>query len=194
MSSRVNVFQSFPRSGVPDVFGSWDEWASLIGHAQRAGVLKDHTYLWWDVRLAPAFGTVEIRIMDAQTSVHATTALTALVQACAATLGDWFDQGLALECPPTMLVEENKWRAARFGLDTAFVPYLDSDAEISAVDSTYALLDLVMPAAKRLGTVEQLSGVEGLIAQSGARRQLETYELTGDLASVVDQLVTDSIA
>lgn len=194
MSSRVNVFQSFPRSGVPDVFGSWDEWATLIRHAQRAGVLKDHTYLWWDVRLAPAFGTVEIRIMDAQTSINATTALTALVQACAATLGAWFDEGRPQDCPPTMLVEENKWRAARFGLGTTFVPYGEGDHEISAVESAYRLLDLVMPAASRLGTTAEIAGVERLIERSGAAKQLETYGLTGDLASVVDQLVTDSIA
>src|SRR5437763_16733499 len=103
-----------PRSGLPPALGSFEEFAELVGRGMSAGFFDDYTYLWWDVRPHPKLGTVELRAFDAQTRLASVGALAALGQSLAAAYAE-----RPLEPQPRALIAENKWRAARYGLDAA---------------------------------------------------------------------------
>ncbi|MBW3654419.1 MAG: amidohydrolase family protein, partial [Actinobacteria bacterium] len=117
-SARTQIFtKSFPRCGIPDSFGDWATYASYIEFLVRTNSIVEHTQLWWSVRPHHAFGTVEVRICDAQSSAEESSALAALVAACVGQAALDYDDGLRPEPPPGRLIEENLWRAIRFGLD-----------------------------------------------------------------------------
>ncbi|CAA9526248.1 MAG: Enzymatic protein of unknown function [uncultured Solirubrobacteraceae bacterium] len=146
-SARSQTFtKSFPRCGIPDVFGSWDAWATYVELLVRTGSIVEFTQLWWSVRPHHAFGTVEVRICDAQTTAQESDALAGLIAACVARAAQEVDAG---ETPPDLpgrLIEENMWRAIRFGRDGR-------------------LLDLEAP---RIEEFEATEVLERLCAWSGA--------------------------
>ena len=117
-SARTQTFtKSFPRCGVPDAFGSWAAWAEYVDLLMRTGSIVEFTQLWWSVRPHHSFGTVEVRICDAQTTGRESDALATLIVACVAQAAREVDAG---ETPPDLpgrLIEENMWRAIRYGLD-----------------------------------------------------------------------------
>lgn len=191
LSSRIKVFDSFPRSGVPQSFDSWAEWEALVQRAVKVGALPDYTFIWWDVRPHPRFGTIEVRIMDGQTRIEHALALAALVQATCAWLGDLHDRGVRLDAHPTLLVNENKWSACRYGMEGEFID-LESDTVVSAREAVQSLLDTVEPYAKQLGSLEQFSVLPELVERNGARRQLDVYAQTESLMSVAEMLVRET--
>jgi carboxylate-amine ligase len=178
-SCRHMIFAAFPRSGPPPEFTCFDEYARTVERLVDAGCLEDYTRTWWDVRPHPRFGTVEVRAMDAVTSVADATALTAYVQA----LVHHYCVAPAIRCHP-LIAHENKWRAARYGLDASVA---DSTARgpipiRSAIERT---LEQIAPSAGELGSTEQLRGIERILREgNGATRQLETLAGTGDLRAV----------
>lgn len=188
-SSRSVVFASFPRSGIPPSFGTWDAWMSYIRRAMHAGAIDDYTYLWWDVRMHPRFGTVEVRICDAQTSLDDTLALAALVQATAAWIGSTFDEPHE-PLPPQLFIDENKWSAARHGVEGEFID-LRRDERIPARGAIEQLLDQVSDHAAELGTTAELEHVRWMLDHSGAARQRAAYEQQRSLHDVARSLVTD---
>src|SRR5205823_1367489 len=111
-STRSKVFETMPRSGLPPALRSFDEFTELVARGTSAGFFDDYTYLWWDVRPHPKLGTVELRAFDAQTRLESVAALAALGQSLAAT---YAERPVAPQ--PRALIAENKWRAARYGLD-----------------------------------------------------------------------------
>lgn len=192
-SSRVKVFDAFPRSGMPPAFpGGWDEWEALLRRGKAIGRVPDHTYVWWDVRPHPEFGTVEVRICDAQTRMPDTLALAALIQATVAELGDRFERGEQITSTPQMLLEENRWSAARYGLDGEFVDFTRDES----VDTRHAiarLLDRVEPYSRQLGSTEWFDGLGTMLDRTGATRQIDAFRAgRGDLAAVGRQLVGDT--
>lgn len=187
-SSRSKVFDSFPRSGIPQSFDSFEQWERLIALAVKVGAMDDYTYIWWDVRPHPRFGTIEIRICDAQTHISNSTALAALVQATCAWLGERFDRGEPLDLPPKLLIDENKWSAARYGLDGDMIDF-DADGTRPTREAVRWLLDTVEPYARSLGSGEQLALVDELLARNGARHQLDVYAESESLMSVGEMLV-----
>jgi glutamate---cysteine ligase / carboxylate-amine ligase len=117
-SARTQIFtKSFPRCGIPDAFGSWQAWEDYVGMLYRTNSIVEFTQLWWSVRPHHAFGTVEVRICDAQTTAQESDALAALIFACVRKAAEEVDEGRAPDDVPARLIEENVWRAIRYGLD-----------------------------------------------------------------------------
>src|ERR671934_609114 len=120
-STRIKVFDSFPRSGLPPAFSSWEEFELLVERGVKTKSFADYTFIWWDLRPHPKLGTIEIRICDAQTRLDSVAGLVALLQSLVATLADRYGEDGALPIQPYTLVDENKWRAARHGLDAELI-------------------------------------------------------------------------
>src|SRR5215207_10000662 len=115
-STRTPIFRAFPRVGIPPRYDDFEDWARRIEFMMQSKVIGDYTYLWYDVRPHPNFGTVEVRVMDSQTRVEHTLALAALVQAMVKELAEHYDEGKPLSRYPYEMLDENKWMAARHGL------------------------------------------------------------------------------
>src|ERR687892_2785663 len=120
-STRMPIFRAFPRVGIPPYYEDWADYERRIGFMVESGVIEDYTYLWYDVRPHPNFGTVEIRAMDAQTRVEHTLALAALIQAMVKELSEHYEAGKKLARYPYEMLDENKWLAARHGMDGELV-------------------------------------------------------------------------
>ena len=116
-STRTPIFRAFPRVGIPPTYKDWEDYERRIEFMVGTRVIEDYTYLWYDVRPHPNFGTVEIRVMDSQTHVEHTLGLAALIQALVRELAEHFDAGKRLSRYPFEMLDENKWLAARHGLD-----------------------------------------------------------------------------
>jgi glutamate---cysteine ligase / carboxylate-amine ligase len=192
-STRVKVFDSFPRSGLPPAFSSWEEFELLVERGRRTNSFADYTYIWWDLRPHPKLGTIEIRVCDAQTRLSSVAAIAALVQSLVATLSARFDDGAQLGLQPVTLVAENKWRAARYGLDAQLID-LERDEERSARDAVLALVELAAPAARRLGCPHELAEVERVLDRgSGAAEQLAVRERADSLLAVAQWLAETTV-
>jgi glutamate---cysteine ligase / carboxylate-amine ligase len=164
-SARSQIFtKSFPRCGIPDAFGSWAAYAEYVELLVRTRSIVEHTQLWWSVRPHHAFGTVEVRICDAQSGAEDSTALAGLLVACVAQAAMDHDEGVAFEDPPRRLIEENFWRAIRYGLDGKLID-LERTAEFPAAALADRLLAWTAPARAALGIEPALP------ATSGAQRQ-----------------------
>ncbi|HXV95732.1 MAG TPA: glutamate--cysteine ligase [Gaiellaceae bacterium] len=193
-STRTKVFEAFPRSGLPPAFASWEEFENLVDRGVRTRSFPDSTYIWWDLRPHPSLGTIELRICDAQASLGAVTGIVALTQSLVATFADAHEAGEALPVQPVTLVDENKWRATRDGLDAKLID-LEHDTERTARDAVLALVERSEAAAGRLGCAAELESVEGLLARgTGADRQLRVYEETGSLLAVAQWIAEETVS
>jgi glutamate---cysteine ligase / carboxylate-amine ligase len=170
-SARTPLFQAFPRVGIPRVFAGYAEWVETVDLLIRCDAFPEPTFLWWDVRPQPRFGTVEVRILDAQTTVAETTALAALVQ-CIARLeiveGHVPDSLVAAQ----EVLDENRFLAARDGMKAELI---DPDAErrIPVRDQLASLLEACAPHAEALGCTSELEPIPAMATHTGAQRQLE---------------------
>jgi carboxylate-amine ligase len=164
-SARTQIFtKSFPRCGIPDPFGSWQAYADYVDLLVRTNSIVEHTQLWWSVRPHHAFGTVEVRVCDAQSDAEASTALAGLIVSCVAQAALDHDEGVPFDHPPRRLVEENLWRAIRYGLDGRMID-LDRIEEFPSTAIADRLLAWTAPARSALGLDPALP------AESGAQRQ-----------------------
>ena len=188
-STRTPIFRAFPRVGVPPAYGTWENYAAQIDFMTSSGVMEDYTYLWYDVRPHPRFGTVEIRVCDSQTRIEHTLGLAALIQAMVKELCEHYEQGVPLSDYPWQMLDENKWLAARHGLDASLVD-LPGSGRVSARDLAQRLLDRLRPHAEELGSADALEGIEDLLANgTGSQRQLKVYEANHDLREVMKEIV-----
>lgn len=188
-STRTPIFRAFPRVGVPPTFADWADYERRVEFMVRAGVIEDYTWLWYDVRPHPQFGTVEIRAMDSQTHVEHTVAITALVQAMVKELAEHYDADQRLTDYPWEMLDENKWLAARHGLDGELVD-LPSNERVATKALGRRLLDRLREHAQELGSERELEGIEDLLARgNGASRQLLVWEANHDLREVVSEIV-----
>jgi carboxylate-amine ligase len=193
-STRTKIFETFPRSGLPPAFASFEEFELLVERAIKTGSFPDYTYIWWDLRPHPNLGTIEVRIPDAQTRLETVAGIVALVQSLAATLADDLERGERSPVQPVTLVSENKWRAARDGLNGKLID-LERDEERPAQDAVLALVERAEPAARRLGCREELREVERLVDRgTGADEQRQVYEETGSLLAVAQWLAEQTSA
>ena len=164
-SARSQIFtKSFPRCGIPDAFGRWQAYADYIDFLVRTHSIIEFTQVWWSVRPHHSYGTVEMRICDAQTSADDSTALAGLITACIAQAALDHDEGVPFEDPPGRMIEENFWRAIRHGLDGKLID-LDRGEEYPAAAALDRLLAWTAPARGVLGIDP------GLPEQNGAQRQ-----------------------
>jgi glutamate---cysteine ligase / carboxylate-amine ligase len=171
-SSRLKLTEDLPRSGVPPAFESWHDLAEFLSWGGRGGLFPDLTYLWWDLRPRPDFGTIEFRIADAQTTPEASAAIAAICQSLVAALVDRLRTGEPLPVQPTHAVAENRWRALRDGLGAELADPLTGSPE--GVRYRFArLLEELEPYAARLGCGVELGWAWPLLARNGAERQRE---------------------
>ena len=187
-STRSKVFETMPRSGLPPRYATFAEFEQLVERGTRSGFYDDYTYLWWDVRPHPKLGTVEVRAFDAQTRLGNVAALAALVQSLAA--------AYARDAPspqPRTLISENKWRAARYGLDADLVD-LATDRVRPARDAVGDLLDVARPAAAALGCEDELDAVAQICMRgNGADEQRAVHERDGSLLAVAQWLASTTV-
>ena len=160
-SVRSQIFtKSFPRCGVPDPFGSWDAFASYIEFLERTGSIVEYTQVWWSVRPHFAFGTVELRICDAQGTAVESEGLAALIVACVAQAARDIDGCVPFVDPPARLIEENFWRAVRYGLDGELID-LERGELFPAAETVERLLQWTAPARAELGIEVSLPKLNG---------------------------------
>jgi carboxylate-amine ligase len=190
MSARTPIFRAFPRVGVPPAYADWDDYAKRIGFMVESGVMEDYTYLWYDVRPHPKLGTVEIRVCDSQTRVEHTMGLAALIQAMVRELSEHFEAGSPLADYPWEMLDENKWLAARHGLEGELID-LPTRERIPTRELTRRLLDRLVDHARDLGADGHFDAVEDILARgNGAHRQRVVYEANRDLREVMREIVT----
>jgi carboxylate-amine ligase len=189
VSSRTPIFRAFPRVGIPPAYRDFDDFAARIEFMVECRVMSDYTFLWYDVRPHPNFGTVEVRVMDGQTRVEHTLGIAALVHALVRELGVGFDEGVPVDELPTEMLDENKWLAARLGLEGELVDLPGPDRMLTR-DLIRRTIDRVRGHAEDLGSAGELEGVEDLLEQgTGASRQLHVYGANQDLREVMAELI-----
>jgi len=182
-SARTQIFtKSFPRCGIPDAFGSWAAWGDYVDLLVRTNSIIEFTQLWWSVRPHHDFGTVEVRVCDAQTTGAEADGLAALIVGCVLRAAAEVDAG---ETPPELpgrLIEENMWRALRFGLDGRLL-----DLEAPVVEE--------FPASEALDRLRAWSGVDAALPDlNGAQRQRRMIDAGATPAEVYDECVRETQA
>jgi carboxylate-amine ligase len=188
-SSRVPVFRAFPRVGVPPHYGTWETYSNRVGMMMRSGAIEDYTFLWWDVRPHPNLGTVETRVYDQLTDVDHTVSLAALTTCLARRMCRLYDAGEPLVEFPTELIDDNKVRAALRGLDGELIDYRVGH-HVPAREVASWVLEQLTEDAEELGCVAELEGIAEICENgTGARRQLDVWEESGDLRELVRRLV-----
>jgi len=191
-STRTPIFRAFPRVGIPPTYKSWEDYERRIEFMIEARVIEDYTYLWHDVRPHPNFGTVEVRVMDSQTRVEHTLGLAALVQGLVKELSEHFQEGKQLSKYPFEMLDENKWLAARHGLEGELVD-LPASERVATRALARRLLDRMRGHCQDLGSDGELDAVEDLLERgNGAARQVVVYEANHDLHEVMAEIVAAS--
>ena len=193
-SYRTTVFRRFPRSGIPDQFESWGHYEDYVNTLVELHCIDNGKKLWWDLRPHPQFGTLEFRICDVPTSPNTTIALAALAQAIVVKLYRLRRRNLGFRIYPRSLVEENKWRAARYGIDGRLIDF-GRRAEVPMKELAVELLEFVDDVVDELGSRQALQYVHRIVAEgTSADKQLEVFRKTGDLKQVVQWIVAETRA
>jgi glutamate---cysteine ligase / carboxylate-amine ligase len=189
-SSRQMVFAAFPRSGPPPRFRDYADYAEVVGQLEKTGCIADYTHIWWDIRLHPRFGTIEVRVMDAVTRVEETVALTAYVQALVKHYAERFDSGAELPSFHRILISENKWLGARYGLEA---PVMDLATgrrnRVPVAQLIRRTLRDIEPHARELGADRELEGIKAILGKgNGADRQLRVFNANRDIIEVASEI------
>jgi carboxylate-amine ligase len=184
-SARTQIFtRYFPRCGVPDTFAGWREYESYVRFLYETGSVDEHTQLWWSVRPHLAFPTVEIRICDAQPDIDEAVALSALAASLVARVARAHDEGEPLVLQPHRLIEENLWRAIRYGLSGELIDLERGDV-VAARARVERLVEWVLPVAEEIGAAPFLV----IPATNAAERQIARYEEGASLAEIYAEQV-----
>ena len=193
-SSRQMVFSAFPRSGVPPRFESYEAFAEVVGQLERTGCIADYTHIWWDIRPHPRLGTIELRICDAVTRVEDAVALAAYFQALVKMLSEHVESGGAVPSFHRILTTENKWLAARHGLDAPPVMGLVTGRRNAPIGQLIRrMLRDLEPHARELGSERELEGISEILARgNGADAQLRVWNANRDIVEVVQELAAST--
>ncbi len=189
-SSRQMVFAAFPRSGPPPRFRDYADYAEVVGQLEKTGCIADYTHIWWDIRLHPRLGTVEIRVCDAVTRLEHAVALTAFCQALVKHYCEQYERGAEIPSYHRILTTENKWLAARYGLEA---PVMDLATgrrnRVPVAQLIRRTLRDLEPHARELGADAELEGVREILANgSGADRQRRVFNANRDIVEVVREI------
>ena len=189
-SSRHMVFAAFPRSGPPPRFTDYADYAEVVGQLERTGCIADYTHIWWDIRLHPRLGTIEIRICDAVTQLDDVVAITAYCQALVKYYSERLDAGDDVPSFHRILTTENKWLAARYGLEAPVMDLVTGRRNRMAVAQVVRrTLKLIAPHARELGSEAELAGVEQILRRgNGAGRQLRIFNANRDIVEVTREI------
>ncbi len=193
-SYRTTVFRRFPRSGIPEHFNSWSEYEEYVNMLVELRCIDNGKKLWWDLRPHPTFGTLEFRVCDVPTSPRVTVALAALAQAIVVKLYRLRKSNLGFRIYARALVEENKWRAARWGIDGNLIDF-GRRKEVPMRDLAIELLEFVDDVLDDLDSRNAAEYVRTVLAEgTSADQQLHVYRDTGDLQAVVRWIVDETRA
>jgi carboxylate-amine ligase len=191
-SFRTTVFRRFPRTGIPDHFNSWSEYEDYINLLVRLRCIDNAKKIWWDVRPHPTFGTLEFRIFDVVTRVDEAVAIAALTQAIVVKLHRLYTRNMGFRMYSRALVEENKWRAARWGIEGNLIDF-GKQAEVPMRELGAELLAFVDDVVDDLGSREAVRPIHRILRDgTSAERQLRVFADTGDLKAVVRHIVAET--
>ena len=195
MSSRTPVFRAFPRVGIPPYYGNWRIYSHRVELMMRGGAIPDYTFLWWDVRPHPNFGTVELRVFDQQTRIEHTLGFAALGLALAHRLATEFDDGVPSREHPQELIDDNKVRASVVGIEGELIDF-DRGVEVPGREMALGVIDELREHAEELGCESELEGLRDLVEHgTGARRQLNWLkghkEIGGLMREIIDASAPD---
>lgn len=188
-SQRIKIMEQLPAAGSPPFLRNYSEYCWVVNQSLQSGFLNSIQEIWWDVRPHPRFGTVEVRICDLPQNLEDTLALVALTQCLVCALGDQIEEGVYQYDIHPIVVRQNKWKAARYGLQAELIDPV-THSTIPVRDMVFFLYEKLKPYAERLQCTQALNHVISMVnAPSGAERQLALYEEFGyDLAAVVREL------
>jgi carboxylate-amine ligase len=193
-SYRCKVFDKFPRTNIPDYFPSWGEYENFIKLLIKTNCIDNAKKIWWDIRPHPFFNTLEFRVCDIPMRMDETIALAALIQATVAKLYKLYSANQGFRLYRRALLMENKWRAARYGLDGKLIDF-GKQKEVSARDLVMEYLEFVDDVVDELGCREELEYIHVILEKgTGADRQLRVFEETQDLKQVVDYIIQETEA
>jgi carboxylate-amine ligase len=191
-SIRSEIFKRFPRTGIPGKFATYQAFQSYVDLLVKTGCIDNAKKIWWDVRAHPFFDTVEVRICDMTTRIDDTVAIAALIQAVMGKLYLLYRRNLAFRDYSRALIEENKWRAVRYGLDGQLIDFGKRE-QVPVRLLVGELLDFVQEAAEIFQSQDELERIRGIVKDgTSADRQLAIHAKTGSLHAVVDDLIQQS--
>jgi carboxylate-amine ligase len=189
---RQMIFERLPRTGIPDAFESLSEYEDYLKLLVSTNCIDNAKKIWWDIRLHPFFDTIEFRICDAQSRVDDTIALAALMQAIVAKLQKLRRQNVTFRNYPRRLIDENRWRASRYGLDGKLIDF-GRKCEVDERELLHEMLEFIATEVEELGTQAEMAHIERIMREgTGADRQLMVWERTQDMKAVVDQIVAET--
>jgi carboxylate-amine ligase len=193
-SFRTTVFRRFPRTGIPEVFESWSEYENFINLLVKLNCIDTGKKIWWDVRPHPTYGTLEFRMFDTATRVEEAVAIAALTQAIVVKLYRLYTHNQSWRIYRRALIEENKWRAARYGIEGKLVDF-GREAEVPMRELMHELMGLIDDVVDDLGSRSAVEYIHTILNEgTSAERQLRVYQQTGDLKDVVRHLVMETRA
>jgi len=194
-SSRQMVFAAFPRSGPPPRFRNYQDYAEVIGQLEKTGCIADYTHIWWDIRLHPRYGTVEVRICDGVTRVEDAVALTAYCQSLVKLLSEQHDAGEEIPSYHRILTTENKWLAARYGLEAPIMDLVTGRRNrIPVAQLVRRTLRAIEPHARELGCDRELEGIKGILGRgNGSDRQLRVFNANRDIVEVASEIAAATV-
>ncbi len=189
-SSRQMVFSAFPRSGPPPRFRDYADYAEVVGRLESSGCIADYTHIWWDIRLHPRFGTVEIRICDAVTRVQDAVAIAAYCQALVKSLCEAYEAGEEIPSYHRILTSENKWLTARYGLEAPVMDLVTGRRNrVPVARVIRRTVEDLVPHARELGSERELEGVLEILSRgNSADRQLRIYNANRNITEVAREI------
>jgi len=187
-SNRSKIMEGLPTAGLPHQMRNWSEYVWLINHLVETGFINTIREIWWDIRPHHHFGTVEIRVCDMPANLDQVMAITALVQCLVHAISNEIDQGTFQSESHPMMVQQNKWRATRYGAEARLVS--TRDFKPRSVQTVVAdLVDQLLPVAETLDCQNELLSAKALPANTGALQQLRIFEATKSRRDVVKQML-----
>ncbi|MCS4275749.1 carboxylate-amine ligase [Mycetocola sp. BIGb0189] len=191
-SNRSLMFQQLPTAGIPQQFTHWSEFEAYVADMTRTGIIEDHSEVRWDLRPSPRWGTIELRSCDAASTLTEFGAIAALAHCLSDVLTTRLDAGEELTVLQPWFVRENKWRAARYGLEAELIINAEGDERL-VTDHLRELVTDLAPVAERLGCAAELASIPGILDAGGSyQRQLQVAaENDGDLRAVVANLAAE---
>lgn len=193
-SFRTKVFDKFPRTGIPDFFDSIESYDNYIKLLVKTNCIDNAKKIWWDLRVHPFFNTVEFRICDVPMTVQETITIAALFQGICAKIYKLRTENLNFIMYPRMLINENKWRAGRYGIEGSMIDF-GKETEVNTRVLIYELLDFIDDVAGPLGIRNAIGNVHKMLEEgTGADRQLKVFEQTQSLPTVVDYIHSQFLA
>jgi carboxylate-amine ligase len=191
-SYRCKVFDKFPRTNIPDVYSSWSEFEDYVDLLIRTKCIDNAKKIWWDIRPHPHFPTLEFRICDMPMRLDESIAIAALCQAVIAKLYKLHKENLSFRHYSRSLIMENKWRAARYGLDGKLIDF-GKQEEVPVRQLIGEIREFVSDVADELGSEREIDYIDRILEEgSGADRQLRVFHETNDLKQVVDYMIAET--